>query len=339
MRFSILIPVYNVEKYLEQCLKSVLSQDYKDFEVILVNDGSTDQSKEICKRFAESDCRIKFFDKANEGLLLTRRFSIRQAKGEYILFLDSDDYWDQGVLSKLDKEIASSDVDMVCYRFRVVTDEGVAIYEDVNVFPNRILFSNNNKEEFIKAFIESTRLNNVWLKCVRNTIIDKDADYRRFEDKKGEDILQSIALIRNANTILYINDVFVNYRMSPSGRGRNFKLKYVDDYDIVKYHVYSNLIDMGVSKPIIDLFLKKYIERLIGFLSMIAVSVDNYESFKAECNHIKKYTLFIKASESIRCNDLKSSCRNDYTHLIKQRYYLIYYLHIIKRKIKRALSH
>ena len=99
MRFSVLIPVYNVEKYLDQCLTSVLTQDYSDFEVVLVNDGSTDQSPIICQKYAESDPRVKYYDKNNEGLLLTRRYSIKRASGEYIVFLDSDDYWEPGRVS------------------------------------------------------------------------------------------------------------------------------------------------------------------------------------------------------------------------------------------------
>ena len=186
MRFSVLIPVYNVEKYLDQCLKSVLTQDFTDFEVILVNDGSTDQSPVICKSIAESDSRVKFYDKENEGLLLTRRFSIKQASGEYILFLDSDDFWEQGVLTKLNQEIEAYHVDMICYRFRIITDAGKHIKDDIGVFPDRSFFDKDNKEVFLKEFVRSSRLNNMWIKCVRSSIVDREADYSAFGDKKAK---------------------------------------------------------------------------------------------------------------------------------------------------------
>ena len=339
MRFSVLIPVYNVEKYLDQCLKSVLTQDYEDFEVILVNDGSTDQSPTICRKFSAQDNRIKYFDKENEGLLLTRRFSINQAIGEYIVFLDSDDYWEQGVLSKLNKEIESSNADMICYRFRIVTDDGEPVYEDIDVFPDRTQFNKDNKEVFIKVFLGSTRLNNIWIKCVRSTIVDKDMDYRPFEDKKGEDILQSIALIRNANLILYINDVFVNYRMSPSGRGRNFKLKYIDDYNSVKQYVYSNLIDMHISDSVMDVFFIQYIERLMSHIGPMALSVKDLKSFIAECKHIENFSLYQKTSAIVPPGEISSSSRNDYINLKKHRYAFIYNYYRVKKRIKTIISH
>ena len=92
LRFSILIPVYNVENYLEQCLNSVLNQKYRNFEIILINDGSSDSSGEICESFAVKDNRIRLFNQTNQGLIKTRRLAISLATGDYILFLDSDDF-------------------------------------------------------------------------------------------------------------------------------------------------------------------------------------------------------------------------------------------------------
>ena len=227
MLFSILIPVYNVERYLEQCLESVLNQDFRDFEVILVNDGSTDSSGSICMKYARGDTRVKYFEKKNEGLLQTRRYSIKRASGEYILFLDSDDFWEPGVLS--------------------------AIREDRGIFPDRTVFTAESKEIFLKELVSSSRLNMLWTKCVRKTIIDVETDYTRFGDKKGEDLLQSVPLIRNAASILYLDDVFVNYRMSSSGRGRNFKLRHLDDYEVI-------LVDDG-SKDSSPSICRKYEQR------------------------------------------------------------------------------
>lgn len=339
MKFSVLIPVYNVEKYLDQCLNSVLMQDYSDFEVILVNDGSTDKSPSICREYAEKDKRIKYFDKKNEGLLLTRRFSIKQASGEYIVFLDSDDFWEQGILSKLSKEIEYTDVDMICYRFRIVNDNGDTIHEDVDLFPDRMLFNKDNKEVFMRAFLGTTRLNNIWIKCVKSTIVDRDTDYRPFEDKKGEDILQSIALIRNAKLILYLNDVFVNYRMSPSGRGRNFKLKYVDDYDSVKQYVYSNLMKMDVSDSVMNIFYTQYIERLMSHMGPIVASVKNLQSFISECKHIENFVLYQKTSKTVSPREIAFFGRSDYINIKKHRYFLIYCNHRIRNVGRKTMSH
>ena len=91
--FSIIIPVYNVEKYLEQCLNSVLHQNFEDYEVIVVNDGSTDNSSVICDTYVQIDTRIKVIHKDNGGLSDARNFGVKAAIGSYVIFLDSDDYW------------------------------------------------------------------------------------------------------------------------------------------------------------------------------------------------------------------------------------------------------
>lgn len=105
---SIVIPVYNVEKYLDQCLNSILQQEYKDFEVILVDDGSTDNSGNICDQFAKIDYRFKVIHKENEGVSIARNIGIQQARGKWISFIDSDDWIEKYYLTEIftDTQIA-----------------------------------------------------------------------------------------------------------------------------------------------------------------------------------------------------------------------------------------
>ena len=91
-KISVIIPVYNVEKWLNKCVDSILSQSYENFEVILVNDGSTDKSKDICDQYLKEDNRVKVFDILNSGQSVARNIGLKEAKGDYILFIDSDDY-------------------------------------------------------------------------------------------------------------------------------------------------------------------------------------------------------------------------------------------------------
>lgn len=90
-KISVIVPVYNAEKYLEKCVESILNQTYSNFELLLINDGSVDNSSKICHSF-ETDCRVKVYDKENEGVSKTRNSGIAKAEGEYLLFIDSDDY-------------------------------------------------------------------------------------------------------------------------------------------------------------------------------------------------------------------------------------------------------
>ena len=104
MFFSIIVPVYNSEKYLSQCIESVLSQSYSNFELILVDDSSTDSSFEICQLFANKDARINVIHKENGGTSSARNVGLNNAKGDYILFMDNDDYWNNSNAFEFDCE-------------------------------------------------------------------------------------------------------------------------------------------------------------------------------------------------------------------------------------------
>ena len=90
---SIIVPIYNVEKYLSKCLESIVNQDFFDYELLLIDDGSPDNSAEICLKFAEKDSRVKYFKKGNGGLSSARNYGIDKSSGRYIVFVDPDDFW------------------------------------------------------------------------------------------------------------------------------------------------------------------------------------------------------------------------------------------------------
>ena len=141
MKFSIIVPVYNVEKYLSKCLDSVINQTNQDFEVIVVNDGSPDNSQKIIYEYVEKyPDKIKGFIKENGGLSDARNYGIARASGEYIIFLDSDDYIDEHLLEKLDEKIKEdSNLDIIGYNL-----------VDVNEVLDKIQLSQNHLRK-IKA--------------------------------------------------------------------------------------------------------------------------------------------------------------------------------------------
>ena len=306
MKFSILIPVYNVKRYLRQCLDSVLAQSINDYEVILVNDGSSDGSDIICEEYAKKDERIKYYSKQNEGLLLTRRYSLKKAKGDYVLFLDSDDYWEPNLLETISRTIIEEPYsDMILFRYRRVRDNGKLIYEDKGIFPNRKIFTKENKDVFLKEFVSSSRLNSIWSKCVKRDIIDINADYTPFKDKKGEDLLQSITLVKNATRILYLDELLYNYRLSYSGRGRNFKIKYLTDYNTVREHVWQKLKEMNAREDVFLIFLSRYVDVLHSFLPNLAKYSKNLEEFQGILEVLRRFKLFSEV-KNIHSNNSSS---------------------------------
>ena len=113
IKFSVVLPIYNVEKYLSRCIDSLIRQSYSNIEILLVDDGSKDESLSICKEYEAKDSRIHVFHKENEGLGLTRNYGVEQATGEYITFVDSDDYLTLDAIDSMVKKAVETDADVV----------------------------------------------------------------------------------------------------------------------------------------------------------------------------------------------------------------------------------
>lgn len=127
MKFSIVIPVYNVEKYIDKCLGSLVNQTYKNFEVIIVNDGSPDNSEKIIEKYVKKDKRIKSFVKENGGLSDARNYGVKHCNGDYLLFLDSDDFLEKDLLKKLEEVISRKKYDLIKFKIKLVTEDGKLI--------------------------------------------------------------------------------------------------------------------------------------------------------------------------------------------------------------------
>ena len=123
-KISVIIPVYNTEKYVEKCLESLAKQEMKDFEVIIVNDGSTDNSENVIKNYMQSSkLNIKYLEKENGGLASARNYGVEKASGKYISFLDSDDYLEKNLFSELEKYI-DKDIDLIKFKMKKVDEKG-----------------------------------------------------------------------------------------------------------------------------------------------------------------------------------------------------------------------
>ena len=130
---SIIIPVYNVEQYLSECMESVLKQTYTNLEILLVDDGSTDSSPKICDKYASQDFRVKVIHKKNGGPMSACLMGIREAAGEYLAFMDSDDWIDLSMIEELVKETNGSDREIICSNYVIEKknkDDSIDIYLD-----------------------------------------------------------------------------------------------------------------------------------------------------------------------------------------------------------------
>lgn len=174
---SIIVPVYNAEKYLHRCIDSILSQTYTDFELLLINDGSVDKSAKICDDYACKDDRIKIFYKENGGVSSARNIGIDNAKGKWVAFIDSDDWIKTDYLYSM---ISQSDADLVMSSFEII--------DNVEKWDNSIankLYSNLEIHSFLEHYIFSAALCSPWCKLFKRSIIDAlrfNNDINYFED-------------------------------------------------------------------------------------------------------------------------------------------------------------
>lgn len=161
---SLIVPVYNVEKYLKECVQSLINQTYKNIEILLIDDGSTDRSGKICDEYSKVS-RIRTYHKKNSGLGLTRNFGIQHAKGDYISFVDSDDFAEPEMIEKLVKAVSKSKAEVIIGSFTRVKQDGKVIFvkhykskiyigeEIPNKLCPRILGGLPNKSDDIKASV------------------------------------------------------------------------------------------------------------------------------------------------------------------------------------------
>ena len=121
MKYSIIVPAYNTEKYIDKCLKSIFSNTYKNFEVIIVNDGSTDKTEDIINKYIKKYDNIIYIKQKNMGLSLARNNGVKKATGDYLLFIDSDDYVEKNLLENINKDIG--DLDVLRYQLNMVLND------------------------------------------------------------------------------------------------------------------------------------------------------------------------------------------------------------------------
>lgn len=224
---SVIVPVYNVEKYLPQCIDSLLNQTTKNLEIILVDDGSLDDSGKICDEFSEKDNRIIVIHKENGGLSSARNAGLEIAKGNYIGFVDSDDWLNESMYEILLKIIKDSDSDISCCKFFKTADSE----EKIPATDNEIIQSFNNVEG----------LNNFYTDLYTQTVVAWNKLYKRelFNNviypvgKIHEDEGTTYKLFYKANKITYTNKPLYYYRITPNSiTTSKFSKKRLDIIDI-----------------------------------------------------------------------------------------------------------
>lgn len=212
IKFSVMSPVYNVEPYLAECIESVLNQSYGGFELILVDDGSTDRSGDICEEYAKHDSRIKVYHKPNGGLMNTRRYALERASGDYYVFLDSDDFLEPNSLEVLARHIGESDADLLIFGVNWLKGKsGVMPFACDKLHQGRVI---SDRRELYNIILNYAAYNSLCRKCVKASCFDGRDYSPYYRISRGEDLLQSLEVIENAERALFIPELLYNYRVN-----------------------------------------------------------------------------------------------------------------------------
>ena len=203
---SVIVPVYKVEQYLDRCLKSLVDQSYSNIEIILVDDGSPDKCYQICEKWAQRDNRIKVIHKANGGLSDARNKGLELAKGEYVCFVDSDDYVAKKYIEILYNLMRNNHTDMSAVSLKEVFSMEQEI--DENEAYEKITTVFEGKEAIKQLFFNDTFANYAWNKMYKRELFE---NIRFPVGRKMEDLGTTYKLLLNAKRIAYSTQVLYYY--------------------------------------------------------------------------------------------------------------------------------
>lgn len=281
---SIIVPVYKVEEYLDKCIESIVNQTYTNLEIILVDDGSPDNCPKMCDKWAEKDNRIKVIHKENGGLSDARNAGLSVATGDFIAFVDSDDYIESDMYEKLLSVIINTSSDIsVCNLRYVYVNESTALCNKINTE----LITEYTTEEAMSALIDDKIRQVVWNKLYRTEII-KDVNFD--VGKYHEDEFWSYKAIGSANKIATIDYTGYNYlQRSGSIMGNSYSLKRLDAVE---------------AKCLRQEYLKKYFPTLFqkGLISLLFTCIYHGQLALAQLDNTDKSTALIILSNVIKKN-------------------------------------
>ena len=236
-KFSIIVPIYNAAGTLDDCIKSVISQSYGNFELLLIDDGSTDNSNEICAEWAEAEQCIKVLNQANRGAMEARIKGICNASGDYCIFLDADDILDQKLLETINDCIIEHDTDVIIYKYTKIHRNGKCI-EQQAIMEDRFMMRNDGViPGILEIVIRRSDLNNIVCKAVRTKVALK-ADFSFLPHVRyGEDLLIFIEILKNVTTVLYIDKALYQYVEKLDSVSNTVGFKFFEDTSAVRKYL------------------------------------------------------------------------------------------------------
>lgn len=282
-KISVIVPIYNAEKYIQRCLDSILMQADESIELILINDGSTDKSEEIIKTYFETYKNIiKYIKKENNGVANTRNVGLENATGDYIIFVDSDDYIDKDLFKNI-KQYIENDIDIIKYKAIIETEDG----NKIGQYEGPIFDIVSGEEAFSKLCFDDEMVDALWVYAYKRELFTKN-NLKFIKDADHEDFGLIPLIILKAKTFISTNIQGYHYVQSKNSVTRT------KDYNKT---------------------LKKVFDTLIHYDNMIN-HIANYKISNKTKENVK---IFYTNSILLRINDLQKQDRKKFTKEIRKR--------------------
>lgn len=216
MKYSVIIPVYNVEKYINRCLKSILSQRYNDLEIILIDNGSTDRSGSICDIYANEYANISVYHIENHGVASARNFGLSKARGEFIYFVDSDDYLVGNLFAEFEDKL-TPDLDLFVFSYyNSFEQEMTETKRTKKILPYNGSYDKYDFSKIFKDLFLSDMLYTVWNKIYRREfLLENNLSFEQYE--LGEDVRFNLDVYREVNKICLSQDSYYVYVIGRKG--------------------------------------------------------------------------------------------------------------------------
>ena len=317
---SIIVPIYNIEAYLPKCIESILCQTYSDFELILVDDGSTDASPIICDSYAKQDSRIKVIHKQNEGSSRARNSGFKLSTGYWIMYVDGDDWIDEDMLLSLISEAnnAGEQVDIVDAGFRMIWDDG----RIAEVFNN---YKHNNKQALLTSYI-GYAWTTVWGGIAKRELYEKYGLRSPEGVSYCEDFHLAVRLRYYANKVVTLNKCFYNYRQRNTSLLHSYNEKQAQE----EQWVYLDTIDFFKKNGAYDIYRKPLNWRLLKASQELLLDSSTHDDFLNVCGRE------IKDSEICSCWFVNKKIRC-FALLVKHRMAFVVKIIIRLRNVKNSI--
>lgn len=287
---SVIIPIYNVGSYLKECLDSVVNQSYQEIEIIAINDGSTDNSKEILNQYAADHPIIKVIDQENSGQSVSRNKGIKVAKGKYVYFLDADDYILPETIANLVDQLEENELDLIRFAAEPFAD-GV----DYSVYKKQYDFQKQfeegkvyHKEAFLSVNLKAYSMSPCLYIVQKRLLIDNDIEFK--PGITHEDELFTLAVFLNTNKAMYDPNFYYKRRyradsVMTTNRNKNIK-KSFDSYCVVMEEM-SKLLQQ-YNHPLEEKLIKRRLCLLYGMLKNMELNSDYKNNRLKQIKGLKK---------------------------------------------------